>query len=394
MLVAGGGPAGRLMAEALALRGLRVLLVDPGGPWRPTWGIWDDPPAPGLPRTAAAGRWPDARIQTDRAIVRLPRPYLRLDTPRLQAALEARTAAAGVVERQDRVLGADLGVVHLEAGGPLRAGAWIDARGPDPEARPLGRQIAWGELLHLPDHPWDTAEVTLMDWRPAPAVDDGLPAELPSFLYALPLDRDHVFLEETILTTARPVAPPALRARLHARLHALGLRPGQPLEVESCIIPMGGALPSPGPRRLPWGAAAGMVHPATGYQLRAALTRVGPTAGAFADGWATGGPEVAVRAAWSALWSPEDRRARALFEYGAQVLERMPPAAIQRFYEAFGALPPAQIAAFLDGGPAPERLMVAMAGTFARADLPTRLRLMGRGSDARLGPLLRAVVGV
>ena len=38
-------------------------------------------------------------------------------------------------------------------------------------------------------------------------------------------------------------------------------------EEEYCYIPMGGSLPEPSQRVVPFGGAANTVHPATGYQL-------------------------------------------------------------------------------------------------------------------------------
>ena len=64
-----------------------------------------------------------------------------------------------------------------------------------------------------------------------PAAGDGLwgtRAEVPSFLYAMPLKGARVFLEETCLV-AKPALPFAvLKRRLHRRLAAMGLKARAP----------------------------------------------------------------------------------------------------------------------------------------------------------------------
>ena len=139
---------------------------------------------------------------------------------------------------------------------------------------------------------------------------------LPTFLYAMPFDETHIFLEETSLVarpevrderisnhelprlaerqphTTRPrscallscpceaatngcvescgrhalwqVTFDELKDRMAQRLHALGIRIKSIEEDEYCLIPMGGVLPTFPQRTLGIGGTAGMVHPSTG----------------------------------------------------------------------------------------------------------------------------------
>eukprot|EP00955_Chlamydomonas_euryale_P029497 311149-Chlamydomonas_euryale.AAC.1 len=95
----------------------------------------------------------------------------------------------------------------------------------------------------------------------------GTHAEPPSFLYAMPLGGNRVFLEETCLV-AKPALPfSVLKRRLERRLAASGVKVHTVHEEEWSYIPVGGPLPDGGQPLTAFGAAANMVHPATGYSV-------------------------------------------------------------------------------------------------------------------------------
>src|SRR5690606_31912220 len=101
-----------------------------------------------------------------------------------------------------------------------------------------------------------------------------------SFLYAMPevgapRGPGTLFVQETVLVSEESVAMPRLQARLRHRLTSMGIEATRTLGIERCLIRMGGTLPSPGSSMLPFGASAGLVHPATGYQIATAFT-LGP----------------------------------------------------------------------------------------------------------------------
>ena len=95
----------------------------------------------------------------------------------------------------------------------------------------------------------------------------------------MPLETDgggprRVFFEETSLVARPAVTLAECERRLKLRLAHLGI---DVVEVcadeppELCYIPMGGPRPDPRQRVVAFGAAAALVHPATGYQLCRAL---------------------------------------------------------------------------------------------------------------------------
>ncbi|WP_308163267.1 lycopene cyclase family protein, partial [Nocardia alni] len=147
--------------------------------------------------------------------------------------------------------------VRLSNGTVLRARRVIDARG-------LGRspsraeQTAYGVVLQRDQ--WN--EAIFMDWRS----DNGAPADAPpSFLYAVPLSADTILLEETCLAGRPPLPITELRDRLHIRLRRRGIELDGTEPVERVRFPLEGGRPGGGR----FGAAGGLLHPATGYSIAA-----------------------------------------------------------------------------------------------------------------------------
>ena len=196
------------------------------------------------------------------------------------------------------------------------------------------------------------------------------PDEPPSFLYAQPLSRDRVFVEETVLI-GRPEVPVArLQDRLYRRLSRLGVSIENIEHTEQCRIQMIGPQPVFGQRTVGFGAAAGMIHPATGYHL----ARL---------------PATAARAAWSALWPAERRQQWALYRFGAKVLCELDGDDTRRFFSAFFAIEPALWSGFLSATLSPLSLARAMATVFSAASLSTRRQLLSAGASGSGLELLR-----
>jgi lycopene epsilon-cyclase len=106
--------------------------------------------------------------------------------------------------------------------------------------------------------------------------------EIPTFLYAMPLSPTRVFFEETCLA-ARPALPfSLLQERLEARLEKMGIKVIHMHEEEWSYIPVGGTLPDTTQQHLGFGAAASMVHPATGYSVVRSLSEAPMYAAALA----------------------------------------------------------------------------------------------------------------
>ena len=94
----------------------------------------------------------------------------------------------------------------------------------------------------------------------------------PTFNYVMPLSDDIIFFEETSLVANPAMSFHECKDRLGARLSSQNVFIAEVLDEEFCYIPMGGGLPRRGQRLVPIGAAAGLVHPATGYQAGRAFS--------------------------------------------------------------------------------------------------------------------------
>jgi lycopene cyclase-like protein len=389
MVVGGAGPAGLALATELAGRGFSVTVVAPSPrrAWDRSYGSFErDLAGLGL-ESAVSHRFGTPRVELDGASQALEAPYLRLDTSRLQALLLERAERAGVSlqsaavdEVSARGAGTEVLVSAEGRQSRLATRLFVDARGRDAEVRrgsastPRGLQLAYGEWLEVESHGFGPGEMSLMDYRSV-TQDQGGPA---TFLYALPEGPTRLFAQETVLATAAPLPLERLRRRLYSRLALLGVRVRAVLGVERCVIPMGGGLPERRSATLPFGAAAGMVHPATGYQLARALRRAPLVAEAVAsaarDASATAS-ELA-EAGLDALWPEAERRAFSLYHLGLRALLRFDAARTRDFVREFFRLPTPSWVGFMEGALSPTEVAGAMWRLFLRAPLPLRLELV------------------
>lgn len=335
VVVAGGGPAGWALADACARRGLRTALVAPRPttPWRATYGLWADQVPDNAQVVSATAVRACGRL--------LDRGYAVLDN----AATLAAYATSGVQVYDDRVVSRQGPDITLASGATLRAEVFVDATGH--RARGGPEQSAVGLVL-----PADAAaplaapgEAVFMDgWD----TTDGL----ATFLYAVPLPDGRTLLEETSLAADPAVPARVLRARLDGRLARAGITAPADAPVERVRFP----LITPRSANA-FGAAAGMVHPATGYSVGDAFTAA---------------PEIAAAIDRFDVWPPAARAVHALRLHGLRALLALPADALPEFFAAFFALPAARQRAFLSGRADLPGTAAAMAALFAAA--PWRIR--------------------
>src|SRR5690606_3087025 len=243
--IVGAGPAALLLADACVARGVAVGLLVPDlrTTWPRNYGLWlDDAEALGVDGHLARC-WSRAQARFAAGARTLERGYALLDDRRLQLEILARCEAAGTRLHAGRLVALhhdDEGVeLTCESGERLRGRLVVDASGhgspwiarePGP---PPGHQVAWGELWQV-DDPLDLESMTSMDWSSTGSeeLDEALP---PTFLYAMPLASDRLFVEETVLTARLERSPEsyfaALERRLHRRLDRMKVRrSGAPIE--------------------------------------------------------------------------------------------------------------------------------------------------------------------
>lgn len=371
VLVVGGGPAGMALAGACARVGLDTGLVDtaPERPWIATYGMWSAELPADLPESVVAARADGRAVAlTEHA---LGWEYAVLDVPALQAHLADRLA--GVHVYTGRAIGAPgRGEVALADGTRLRAAVIVDAGGRsrplDPRSPQPGgtAQTAYGVVLDAESVSALTkpGEALFMDWR----ADHG-ESGWPTFLYAIPLGAGQMLVEETSLAR-RPGLPLAtLRRRLHSRLAHHGIAVPDDARTEKVSFPLDQPRHT-GSGVLGFGAAAPLVHPATGFSVAASLQLAPELADAFATHLADG-PDAALRAGRDLVWSRSARAIHRLRRIGLEALLRMPADDVPQFFETFFTLPAAHRWTYLT----------------ARDDLPGTALAMGhlfRISDARL----------
>ena len=398
--VAGAGPAGLALAVACAERGLDVMLVAPRPeqPWTQTFGLWIDEARAAGVEDGLAARWSTTVIHArPGAPQRLARGYALIDGQALPGLLRARLRAAGGVIRSGRVSGVEPRGLALSGGDRIEATAVVDATGHAPTLidRPPPRafQSAFGIVGHFPTAPAEPGAMTLMDLRPHRLGARGRDGQTPdpTFLYAADLGAGRWFVEETSLARARPLAFADLRARLRQRLPVLDSGRVEIEGEERCVFPMGAPLPPRPGRVIPFGAAAGMVHPASGYQVGAALTAAPGLADAIAKTIAAGAqPAEVASAGWDALGSPDRRRQRALHQLGLEALLRFDQSALQQFFATFFDLPEARWRAYLSGADDVAEVRRTMLTVFRRAG-PLALPLARVALGPARGELLRAL---
>lgn len=375
VLVAGCGPAGLLAASACAEVGLDVVAVDPAmeAPWPNRYGVWVDE-LDGLDLNGAlAARWDTAIVELGEGRRHeLPRAYAQVDGDGLKRELLRRLERGGgatiraSVERVEP--GRDGATVRLGDGTAVDARVVVDATGPS--ARLLRRggppasayQTAYGVLADIDGAPIDPEAMTLMDWRDPGPEAPALPGGTPSFLYAMPLDGGRAFLEETVLVQRPAVPVDLLRARLEARLARHGASIRRVHDVERCRIGMDGPVPDLGQRVVGFGASAGFVHPATGYQLTHAARLAPALATTLARHLGGRRPDVAAAArdAWRTLW-PRDAVRRHMFHLvGGDLLARLDGPQVRSFFDAFFRTPEATWRGYLSRDLSMPRLAAAM----------------------------------
>lgn len=395
VLVVGGGPAGRALAGACGRRGLRTVLLDPAPQraWPATYGAWSRELS--LPPSVVAARAAGRAVA--RHEHRLGWEYSVLDVPALRAHLDAEMAAGGVDVRAGRVVASpEPGHVLLADGTSVRAAVVVDAGG---RAQPLvtsstravpAEQTAYGVIVDE-----DVAapivgpgEALFMDWRR----DHGEPG-WPTFLYGIPLGGGRVLLEETSLARRPGLPLPVLRRRLHARLAHHGVTAAPDAPTEKVSFP----LDRPRHRSLGFGAAAPLVHPASGFSIAAAL-RLAPAVADAIAAHLPGDPAAALAAARSTVWSPAARVVDRFRRIGLEALLRMPDDQVPAFFEVFFTLPERHRWSYLTGRDDVVGTVATMTALFRAADGPLRRRLVvpallppsgptrsGDGADAASG---------
>ncbi len=411
VIICGAGPGGLLLASEICRlqhlqleRGstngslttpLRMAVVDPAleQPWPNNYGVWMDE-ADYLGHPDCVERvWKEVDVIFDEKtpIVTLKRPYGRIDRTRFKAKL-LNIIRNGKKEDNPNVQmlpwckathvqhfsdqPSIVTVLNLKTGQQqtLQTLLVVDATG---FARQFvqhgtkfdpGFQVTYGARFKVKDlGPFTLDRMVLMDYREGHLHHNPSMVKsndrFPSFLYALPLAEDELFLEETVLVSRPAASSRDLQTRLYERMKALGIVPLAILEDERAAIPMGGMDPLVPQRTLGFGATASLVHPASGYMVARAMEiaprvakLVVPMLQSLRKGLdlqqqqpspsttltiPAGALDAISEAGWSAVWPVDDRRQRDFMHFGFELLCLLNPQELRDFFTGFFRLPDA-----------------------------------------------------
>ncbi|MEB3830931.1 lycopene beta cyclase [Phormidium sp. CCY1219] len=390
-LVMGSGPAGLSISASLCNQGLEVVGVTPTDPdavLPNTYGIWcDELEALGL-TDLLAHRWSDCVCYPGHREIQLGRDYGFLDNRKLQAHLLAQCDRGQMVWHKDKVAKIEHFPTHscvtTEQGADLSARIVIDATGHRspfthrPASDKIAYQAAYGIVGKFSQPPVKPKQLVLMDYR-SDHLSPAERAEPPTFLYAMDLGEDVYFVEETSLAHCPPIGFDVLKNRLERRLSSRGAKVRNIHYIERCLFPMNLPLPILDRPVVPFGAAASMVHPASGYLVGATLRRAPAVAQAIARALATGEPAPMTTAgeAWDALWPSERLRKYYFYQFGLENLMQFSEADLQSFFASFFRLSLPQWSGFLTDSLSTPELIVAMLNLFRIAPNNIRQGLLG-----------------
>ena len=140
---------------------------------------------------------------------------------------------------------------------------------------------------------------------------------------------------------------------------------------------------------VPFGAAASMVHPASGYSLAHTFRKAEPVAAALVDELASGDRDTAIAAANAALWPRADRSAWELYTFGLETLLDLDADETAAFFERFFELSAADWTGYLSGTLPRPQLGAVMTRLFRSLPKPVQWQLIRTTVSSGAAPLAR-----
>ncbi|CAK9177128.1 unnamed protein product [Ilex paraguariensis] len=362
LVVIGCGPAGLALAAESAKLGLNVGLIGPDLPFTNNYGVWEDEFKDlGLER-CIEHVWPDTIVYLDDGDpILIGRAYGRVNRHLLHEELLKRCVESGVSylsSKVERITEARNGqsLVECECNvvipcrlATVASGAasgkllQYEVGGPR-----VSVQTAYGLEVEVENNPYDPSLMVFMDYRDyIKQKVQCLETQYPTFLYAMPMSPTQVFFEETCLASMDAMPFDLLKKKLMSRLETMGVRIMKTYEEEWSYIPVGGSLPNTEQKNLAFGAAASMVHPATGYSVVRSLSEAPNYASVIANilkqsqsrGMLTRSTGNVSMQAWNTLWPQERKRQRAFFLFGLALILQLDIEGIRTFFHTFFRLP-------------------------------------------------------
>ena len=342
VVIIGAGPSGMALAHQCIVQNIDFICLDPRvhDDWPQVFGVWHDEfSQAGFGDAIFHRRWQNAAVYLDDGRkIDIARGYAWVNGPQLKRQIIAQRPEA-FMQRRMRSVAADAQgyTLTLDDGAQIQAKRVIDCRGFSKHNDSAGHlpcnsyQSAFGLLAEVDAHPFDTDAVVLMDWRRPTRRDHNVPA----FLFSLPVSPSLAFFEETVLAWPSPVAMPELKERLQQRLAAMGIAVKSIVGEERCLLPLDLATPKNAEGMI-YGAAAGLVHPHTGYHFTRGFLQAPAMVSRLKKD--LGKPRRAAEKSWRrTLWRPSYKILQYLRLVNLHLMEALPTDGISRFFEAFFA---------------------------------------------------------
>ncbi|KAK9275977.1 hypothetical protein L1049_023253 [Liquidambar formosana] len=365
LVVIGCGPAGLALAAESAKLGLNVGLIGPDLPFTNNYGVWEDEFKDLGLEGCIEHVWRDTIVYLDDGDpVLIGRAYGRVSRHLLHEELLKRCVESGVSylsSKVERIIEATNGqslvacerdivipcrLATVASGAASGKLLQYEVGGPR-----VSVQTAYGVEVEVENNPYDPSLMVFMDYRDYIKQEvQFLEAQNPTFLYAMPMSPTRVFFEETCLASKDAMPFDLLKRKLMSRLETMGIRIIKTYEEEWSYIPVGGSLPNTEQKNLAFGAAASMVHPATGYSVVRSLSEAPKYASVIANilkqaqskDMHTGDrstSNISMQAAWNALWPQERKRQRAFFLFGLALILQLDIEGTRTFFHTFFRLP-------------------------------------------------------
>jgi lycopene epsilon-cyclase len=188
-----------------------------------------------------------------------------------------------------------------------------------------------------------------------------------------------------LLSSSRTRAHPAalsnpfavLKRRLERRLRAVGITVTKVHEEEWSYIPVGGPLPLQDQTITAFGAAANLVHPATGFSVTRSLREAPKLAAQIAEALRQELPVGETSSqVWQALWPVEKCRQASFHVFGMELLAVLDLGATNDFFNTFFSLPSFYWRGFLASNLSSAQLVVFAMITFAIAPVGIKAKLV------------------
>jgi lycopene cyclase-like protein len=389
-LVIGSAPAGLSIAAALCNQGLNVAGLAKAPPpveWPNTYGIWCDELEPMNMTHLLSHRWKNSVSYAAEKKILLQREYGLFDNVKLQSHFLEQCDRGKMLWYQ----GTAASIQHLAThscvttteGETVRARVVIDASGHKPALlkRPhsdrIAYQAAYGIVGTFSTPPIEAQQFVLMDYR-ADHLSPRERQEPATFLYAMDLGGGVFFVEETSLANSPAVSFEVLKDRLYKRLAFRDVQVKEIHHIEYCLFPMNLPLPYINQSVMGFGAAASMVHPASGYMVGALIRRSPIVAQAIAQALnhPQASPAYIAETAWGALWTTDEIRKHALYVFGLESLMGFEEATLQAFFASFFQLSLPQWSRFLTNTFSTPEILQTMLKLFAQTTNDVRWNLM------------------